>query len=132
MSEPFRNAELVTVTIAVAEVVRVETDEGERYLCVQTTEGVQIMVPLDSKAVTVQRLAPPEWPPQVGDLWRDKHGDLWFAYIQPLTSDSAPDRIFMRTATGGRWSDGYDGQIADNGPWTLVHREPATSGGETG
>ena len=127
----FHAGELVTITIKAATVLAVDTDQdGYRDLAVETADDRRlalVTVPLDHQAVTVERLAPADWPPQPGDLWRDKHGDLWFTY---LGHDDGSAQIMMRTADGLRWSEGYEGQVADNGPWTLVHREPA--GGESG
>lgn len=75
-------------------------------------------VNLRAAGVHVERLAPAEWPPLPGDLWRDQHGALWFAFDSPGVG------LCMRTATGGRSSAGHEGQIEDNGPWVLVYREP--------
>ncbi len=71
--------------------------------------------------VTVTSLAPAEWPPVAGDAWRDKHGELWFAFEGAVNGEPG---LTMRAAKSMRWSAGHEGQIEDNGPWTLVHREP--------
>lgn len=79
----------------------------------------------DEQDVTVERLAPAEWPPRPGDLWRDKHGDLWFFYSDPTDEDV----ICGRTAGGARWSvNDFDDQLADNAPWTLVRRDESADG----
>lgn len=70
----------------------------------------------------VERVAPPKWPPRPGDLWRDGHGILWFASAVP-----PDDELRMHSASGGRWSIGHVGQLDDNAPWTLVHRQGAVS-----
>lgn len=92
----------------VTERVWFEVDEKPYYL------------PANSEFVAVVRIAPAEWPPQPGDLWRDNGDEVWFA-VQLAPGDVAmlpsypvssskrgvtPDRV-MRTV----------------GPLTLVHRE---------
>ncbi len=68
---------------------------------------------------TVTTLAPAEWPPLPGDLWRDKHGALWVVYRSGYSAAT----VTMHEANGPRWSEGHEGQIEANGPWALVHRE---------
>lgn len=73
-------------------------------------------------AATVEVLAPVEWPPRAGDLWRDRHRDLWVFYF-----DRTAGVVYGRTADGVRWARGDDlnngDHVGDLGPWTLVHRE---------
>lgn len=76
------------------------------------------MVNIGDPGVTVERVAPAEWPPQKADLWRDRSGDLWFAVDD-----------------GEVWltSDGYEREISDwvrsnYGPLTLVYREEPEDG----
>lgn len=56
---------------------------------------------------------PAEWPPQLGDLWRDADGDPWFCLadnemVTPETATMHTDRV-----------------LSKYGPLTLVHREGA-------
>lgn len=76
--------------------------------------------------VTVKRVAPAEWPPQPGDLWRDREGELWFAYVVHEQRSSYVD---MRCEDDGKGlppfgDDGVGGVNERFGPMTLVHREP--------
>ena len=130
-----RDGDLVDVVIRGARVYSPrdqEADPGTDFVTVEITThdgSTQLVGIPEAPGVTVKRTAPAEWPPQPGDLWRDKHGALWFVYVVPRVEGEAPD-LYMRTAVGFRWSAGFDGQLADNGPWALVHREPAAEGGE--
>lgn len=69
-----------------------------------------------AKGVSVERVAPAEWPPQPGDLWRDRDGTLWFAVEEKghhpagLMCDSS--QVWNPAEVGANWS-----------PLTLVHRE---------
>lgn len=120
----FAHGDIVNVTISGARVVGFPSD----VLCTEYDLASPWMddaktfknnLVLNAPGLTVERVAPAEWPPRPGDLWRDNHGALWFA------SESQPDAgdLRMHTATGTRWSVGHDGQLEDNGPWTLVYRE---------
>lgn len=116
----FAPGEIVDVTIKGATVCDTTGSSPPNiHFTVETGLNVSWSMPLNHDAITVTRLAPPEWPPRQGDLWRDKHGDLWFTHtVQPLASG-----LRMVTADGLRWSEGHEGQLTDNSPWTLVHRE---------
>jgi hypothetical protein len=82
----------------------------------------------------VTRVAPAEWPPQVGDLWRDQFGDLWFAY-----QGYGPDGetyVGLRCAID-KVTEAWGDQIVHSvnqeyGPLTLVHREDQQDGGDRG
>ena len=111
----FKPGEMVDITIKGARVVR--SDE-----CGVTVD----FAPADEFAthvsfpwgpdLLVERVAPAEWPPQPGDLWRDHDGNLWFVLDRPDHSTphfrSPADSI----APG-------DYIAAHHGPLTLVHRE---------
>lgn len=74
--------------------------------------------------VTVERVAPVEWPPQPGDLWRDRGGELWFSYVVHLDGRSYVD---MRCEDTSKDTPPFeDGPTSVNerfGPMTLVRRE---------
>lgn len=134
MSGTFHPGELVDITIRRARVVRVSgslltaayetpVDQAELPLT------VQVGVSMDADAVTVERVAPAEWPPRPGDLWRDSGGRRWFfrrAFNgEPLTGYTS----------GAGWTDDVSALLADgNAPWTLLYRDdPApTSGAVSG
>lgn len=126
MSETFEIGELVDITIRGAKVVntypirRDGCDMGT-VLVAEYTDGEHrnVAVGLSAPSVTVERVAPAEWPPQPGDLWRDKHEDLWFVFADP----TATGALHMRTADGKRSSLGHEGQIKNNAPWRLVYRD---------
>lgn len=88
----------------------------------------------DAPGVTVERVAPAEWPPQPADLWRDREGDLWFAARHWPDCD---DRQDSRGANAYGWRVvlvplelGEQGSpcrpedvLQPSGPFTLVRRE---------
>lgn len=127
MSETFKAGELVDLTIRGAKVVNsypIHAD-GKTDVIVLAEYGQgdhrNVSVNLSAASVTVERVAPAEWPPQPGDLWRDKHDELWFAFTVP--TDTVKDSVRMRAAKSGRWCDYMAVQIQDNAPWALVYRE---------
>lgn len=111
MSElTLRGGELVDITIRGARVA----DTAIGMLAV-TYRGGEVRVELvTSSAVTVTRVAPAEWPPLVGDLWRDRDGVVWFA-------TDRYDHPWMVNALGN--TDSAGSMLADRGPMRLVHRE---------
>ncbi|MFI6813737.1 hypothetical protein ACIBG7_15055 [Nonomuraea sp. NPDC050328] len=81
----FVPGEIVDITIKGARVVEVcrhgdgnGDDLRFRYES-KTGESWPSAIWADAPGVTVERVAPEEWPPQPGDLWRDGRGNLWFA-----------------------------------------------------
>jgi hypothetical protein len=42
----------------------------------------------DGHGVTVERLAPPDWPPRRGDVWTDRFGYRYFALDEVLVGES--------------------------------------------
>lgn len=135
MTEPqFKPGDRVRVTIEGTVYTSPAGSAGELYFTYRVdTTDVCLRVHSKSSAVEVEHRAPAEWPPQPGDLWRDKHGDLWFFYIDPSAFGSRS--IIGRTAKGGRWSEedrASEGQLQANAPWSLVHRDPAEDDDEPG
>jgi len=83
-------------------------------------EGVDFKsVGLSSTVVTVELIASAEWPPQVGDLWRDREGDLWLA-------TRSYDDVRMVCSNGGGETTCRPGELGMYGPLTLVYREEAS------
>lgn len=79
----------------------------------------------EAPGVTVERVAPAEWPPRVGDLWRDCEGDLWFA---TTGYDMDNTEYVSLCSTRSKPLDGWGDSTAYHvnrqyGPLTLVHRE---------
>lgn len=132
MSDTFQPGEIVDITIRGARVLKLTNPTG-RILSVEYQDPnppedgtCRASLIMDSPAITVERVAPAEWPPQIGDLWRDSYGNLWFISRDPT---SMSGRLLGRTAGGTRWTDDMQQLIDDHAPLTIVHREPATDGG---
>lgn len=107
-------------------------EHGERGLAVtveylaEDGSPASAVVLLGASAVTVEHIAPTEWPPQAGDLWRDKSGDLWFFHAH----QNDTKQIIGRTADGLRWErehrqSDFSSLLDTCAPWSLVHRDPA-------
>lgn len=93
-----------------------------------TRNGNQIPIDPGADTVTVERVAPAEWPPQRGDLWRDRDCDLWFGY---LVSHDGEDYVRLQCSAAGKemaWLQELDEINRQHGPLTLVHRETAAGG----
>ncbi len=93
---------------------KVDTTSQGRWLYVRVGTLQLGPIPLDVKAVSVDALAPAEWPPRSGDLWQDAEGLLWFC----ITSAR------MINQAGNYQSDEVDDLLRLRGPFRLVHRDP--------
>ena len=120
----FQPGEIVDITIKGA---RVKSFAPLAMSC--TVDGYRVVVYRDSPEIAyeppviIERVAPAGWPPQPGDLWRDKHDALWFIYQRP-----AINALGGRTANGARWTDDATAELLDAcGPLTLVRREGGAS-----
>ncbi|MEV4837766.1 hypothetical protein AB0K05_24810 [Nonomuraea sp. NPDC049486] len=77
---------------------------------------------------TVERVTPANWPPRVGDLWRDGDLDLWFATTAhvyqhgPGGDFPAVPVVELVPAGGGHAREPRDVN-REYGPMQLVHRE---------
>lgn len=94
------------------------TGESERgFAVVADEDGDQFPLPAHAE---LERVAPAEWPPQPGDLWRDAFRSTWFAL-----HDNYADRIVMIPAkpTNGLTVYEPDKALDKAGPLTLVRRE---------
>jgi hypothetical protein len=143
----FIPGEIVNATINGARVISVHNDEFDRKILTveyaNDSEIEQVELLLDNDAVTVERVAPPEWPPQSGDLWKDAKGRRHFAvsYVPDFDDkeDAAgvnPDGIRVALVTEDADSScgfGYSGYRPErvnelHGPMVLVYREDAQPG----
>jgi hypothetical protein len=111
----YRRDELLDATISGARVVSVDPTTIRVALQVgETTRYVDL--PRGTMQIAISRVAPAEWPPMPGDLWRDRVGSLWFCRLNggiemtpadvALTAWIRPDDLLRRS------------------PLTLVYREP--------
>jgi hypothetical protein len=105
--------ELVNVSIRGARVAEVDrTLDGSPVVELVTSHVLRL--PLAMRGVTVERVAPAEWPPQAGDVWRDRDGRKWFVrYV-----DGEP---YMVSTTEDNGSPEY--VLDEHGPMTLHDRE---------
>jgi hypothetical protein len=133
--ESFQAGELVNVTIRNARVVNsypVRRDDADMgtVLVAEYTNGEHrnIAVNLAAEAVTVERVAPAEWPPLPGDLWRSTPtrrspaGQLWLACgAVDVDGKTDPYVPLVSTEEDHAYADDV---LHSYGPLTLVHREP--------
>lgn len=138
----FRDGEIVDVAIKGARVVnsyptRRDHEDTGLVLVVQLTDdtgaladGRSVAVNLKSPGVSVTRVAPAEWPPQVGDLWRDRDGDLWFGCVYyDIHNDTHVTLSPARAKHTQAWGEGgAEAARQEYGPLTLVHREQQAGG----
>ena len=125
--EGFQPGERVDITIRRARVVDVLHSGGLRFVEIDTeTGGGTIAVPLpdETDTISVERVAPAEWPPRVGDVWIDHLDRAWFGTVAPCDYE----------VDGGVWlvsaDDFRDGQTPESllqwrGPVRLDHRGAA-------
>lgn len=83
--------------------------------------GEELTLVVNTAGVEIERVAPANWPPQPGDVWRDRGGSPWFALV---SRDGAPILTDPRS-TGPFPAD----EVArEEGPLTLAYRpEPAAT-----
>lgn len=102
--------------------------KGVRVIGIHALTGTPTIVddngdefPMPPQAA-IERVAPAEWPPQPGDLWRrDDPGDVWFAVF-----DNYGRKLIMLPANPTRGLTAYEpDEVLTRGPLTLVHREEA-------
>ncbi|MFC0504270.1 hypothetical protein [Micromonospora costi] len=77
--------------------------------------------------VTVARVAPADWPPRHGDMWRDNDNLLWFVSLRE-SGHEFPRLETVFTPADARQVDRFASYeagrlLAQRGPMTLVHRE---------
>lgn len=125
MSEDFKPGEIVTITIKGARVD--EWRPAVMELTVDSSADANsdlTTFTLASDQVTVEHVAPAEWPPRHHDVWRDRFGDLWIARVLLSTPD---ERLHVEMHGVGDDVFAADTMLAKYGPMTLVHREGGAS-----
>lgn len=123
MSE-FKPGEIVDITIKGARVDGWVPETSE--LTVESTADANSELTafdLTSDQITVERVAPAEWPPRPGDLWRDREGDVWFAVED---EDGTITMVCQVTACVSRPPDEF---MRTLDPLTFVYREDEPDGG---
>lgn len=116
MSDDFQPGEIVNITIRGVR-VRSGPTKGALVLGMSILDetGAAFIMPPQAE---IRRVLPAEWPPQVGDLWRDRNNELWFVVVNEV-ADGIPVVLFG-SASGGATPD----EVLRMAPLTLVHREP--------
>lgn len=111
----FRAGDWVKVTLDRA---MVQADATDGYLFVNVGCD-EIRLGLNEEGVTVEHVAPANWPPQSGDRWRDVEKDAWVAVY-----DCDKDRVVLIVTRTGAVLE-PDEVVAKYSPLTLEHREGA-------
>lgn len=96
----------------------------------ETDGSVQFLVPAGAKysaRVTIERQAPAEWPPMVGDVWLDRDGDEWLAFRRAerydgarLTDGARTEMVRAVEREIGHGNPRPDRFLANHGPVTLA------------
>lgn len=130
----FEAHEYVDITIPRARVIKVDCPGDDVFLSVVYGENNHLATIRIEDAITITRVAPAEWPPRPGDLWRDREGELWFTarhwpdYDDPKDSKGVnaegwrPVMVPVHLGEqGSPWRP--EDVLQPAGPFTLVHRE---------
>jgi hypothetical protein len=141
MSEFYQPGEIVDITIKGARVKEVKGYGDGNGHCLKFEYALPSgdMMPdavfIDADAVTVERGAPAEWPPQPGDEWAGPKGERWFAmkyygdYDLPKDYEGCNSdgwRVVLMPMEIGPYGDSEmrpDDALRTRGPLTPVHRE---------
>lgn len=115
-SRRFTPGELVKIRIDRA---RIEPGEDADRVPV-SVGGWRITIDVRTPGVTIERVAPKEWPPQASDVWHD-HGDhAWFGRVETDENDNSyPMLVNVQT---GRSTYAND-VLASYGPMRLAYRD---------
>ncbi|WP_119728375.1 hypothetical protein [Thermomonospora amylolytica] len=113
----FQPGEIVNITI---KGVRIARPRSATAVTITDEHGVTYQMPPQA---AVEPVAPAEWPPQVGDVWRDHEGDLWFT--QELLEENGSQVVFAPAQSGeyGHSDADPDDALRRYGPMTLVYRK---------
>ncbi|GAA3223021.1 hypothetical protein [Actinocorallia longicatena] len=123
----FQVGEVVDITIKGVRFLAPAEDEGGSVV-IRAADGTEgwIMPP----QAEIARVAPAEWPPQPGDLWRDRDGDTWHGVL--VDDNDTVDEPYTVLGAGRSSKNNAveePGQILEwHGPLALVHREQQDGG----
>lgn len=118
MASEYMVGEVVDIAIKGVRIV----SEDEHGCVTIAADGLHWLMPPQA---AIERVAPVEWPPQLGDLWRDRDGDLWFASIG-YDKDDAEHITLCSTrpkSLDGSGLVAVDRVLRQYGPLMLIHRE---------
>jgi hypothetical protein len=120
MSAPtFKVGELVDLHIRNARVDKLDCPDNDVFATLRFGSWL-VSVNLIAPGVTVDRVAPAEWPPRAGDIWADRNGKEWFA-VRRISI--AGDAIIFRAADddASNWNEPSE-VLGDVGPLALIRR----------
>lgn len=108
--------ELIDILLKDVEVVTAGSPSLEvLYRAGANREAHALYINPDSPNLVVTRVAPAEWPPQIGDVWADAHGREWWC----RTGDE--DEAYLQSQKGG--VDDPTWVMRQYGPMTLAYRK---------
>lgn len=121
-TERFTPGEIVDIAISGVRVLSV----SPHCIDVEIAAERELRIGTDEGNIEITHRVPAEGIPRVGDLWRDREGDLWFA---STGWDMDNNEYVSLTCTKAKHLHGWGDQIVyyvlrQYGPLTLVHREP--------
>jgi hypothetical protein len=112
-----RCGDLVEITISDARIDMIDKNRLHVVMPTGTTATVEMT---NDPGINIARIGPVQWPPQVGDLWRDlQHNGLWFVCRE------GDDGIV--TLLGPRQESAAIGDLARWGA-VFIHREQQDGG----
>lgn len=125
-TDRFTPGEIVDITISGVRVLAA----SDNCIDVEIAAERELRIGIDEGTIEIVHRIPAEGPPRIGDLWRDRHGDLWFA---TTGWDMDNNDYVSLTCTKTKSLDGWGDQtvyhvLRQYGPLTLVHREPEDGG----
>lgn len=138
MSIELQPGEVVDITIKGARIAAIT----DTHLYAESGNGETVRVSHSMSGVSVERVAPAEWPPQPGDVWREDIPEgpvTWFAQRYHPDFDNPKDcegcnnegwRVVMVPLDGGPYgsSETRPEDLVRRTRLVLVHREPQAQG----
>ena len=130
MSE-FKTGELIDVTMRSLRIDSID-DVGIAQ-CSLPGHNWRTTINLRVADIEIERVAPEEWPPRHGDLWRDTNGALWAGMQITTADDDIADESYVvlvpLVASMRARGTHPESVLQGYGPVALIHRQPSTEGG---